>query len=158
MPEPTGSTSVVTVRMFLGRSRSCFAPARDDEIDRVMGLEIGGDDYVIKPFSPREMVARVNGILRRAAGAASGRQQEAASLSRSLALDPLRRRRVRRARSRSLPSSSPSSRHSWRVAGVVFVRDQLMKAAYGESINVSIPSTAISATSGPSSPRRDAMT
>jgi two-component system, OmpR family, response regulator len=42
-----------------------FLTARDDEIDRVLGLEIGGDDYVTKPFSPRELVARVNAILRR---------------------------------------------------------------------------------------------
>ncbi|MDA9491015.1 response regulator [Bradyrhizobium sp. CCBAU 11361] len=39
--------------------------ARDEEIDRILGLEIGGDDYVTKPFSPRELVARVNVILRR---------------------------------------------------------------------------------------------
>src|ERR1700729_554378 len=43
-----------------------FLSARDDEIDRILGLEIGGDDYVTKPFSPRELVARVNAILRRA--------------------------------------------------------------------------------------------
>lgn len=42
-----------------------FLSARDDEIDRVVGLEIGGDDYVTKPFSPRELVARVNAILKR---------------------------------------------------------------------------------------------
>ena len=42
-----------------------FLSARDDEIDRVLGLEIGGDDYVTKPFSPRELVARVNVIQRR---------------------------------------------------------------------------------------------
>jgi DNA-binding response OmpR family regulator len=40
--------------------------ARDDEIDRVLGLEMGADDYVTKPFSPRELVARVRAILRRA--------------------------------------------------------------------------------------------
>lgn len=40
--------------------------ARDDEIDRVLGLELGADDYVTKPFSPRELVARVRAILRRA--------------------------------------------------------------------------------------------
>ena len=39
--------------------------ARDDEIDRVLGLELGADDYVTKPFSPRELVARVHAILRR---------------------------------------------------------------------------------------------
>ncbi len=45
-----------------------FLSARDEEIDRVLGLEIGGDDYVTKPFSPRELVARVNAILKRASG------------------------------------------------------------------------------------------
>ncbi|UCI08254.1 response regulator transcription factor [Mesorhizobium sp. B1-1-8] len=47
-----------------------FLSARDEEIDRVLGLEMGGDDYVTKPFSPRELVARVNVILRRARPAA----------------------------------------------------------------------------------------
>jgi len=42
-----------------------FLTARTDEIDRVVGLEIGGDDYVVKPFSPRELSARVKAILRR---------------------------------------------------------------------------------------------
>ncbi len=42
-----------------------FLTARSSEVDRVVGLEIGGDDYVVKPFSPRELVARVRAILRR---------------------------------------------------------------------------------------------
>lgn len=45
-----------------------FLTARGDEIDRVLGLELGGDDYVVKPFSPRELVARVRALLRRAYG------------------------------------------------------------------------------------------
>jgi two-component system OmpR family response regulator len=45
-----------------------FLTARDDEIDRVLGLELGADDYVTKPFSPRELVARVRAVLRRTAG------------------------------------------------------------------------------------------
>lgn len=48
-----------------------FLTARSDEIDRVVGLELGADDYVAKPFSPRELVARVRTILRRAARAAA---------------------------------------------------------------------------------------
>ncbi|GMQ94398.1 MAG: response regulator transcription factor [Acidimicrobiia bacterium] len=42
--------------------------ARDDEIDRVVGLSVGADDYVVKPFSPRELVARIHAVLRRGAG------------------------------------------------------------------------------------------
>jgi len=49
-----------------------FLTARSDEIDRVVGLELGADDYIAKPFSPRELVARVRTILRRSARAAPG--------------------------------------------------------------------------------------
>lgn len=45
-----------------------FLTARNHEIDRIVGLEIGADDYVTKPFSPREIVARINAILRRSHG------------------------------------------------------------------------------------------
>lgn len=48
-----------------------FLSSRDDEIDRILGLEIGGDDYVTKPFSPRELVARINAILKRGGQVAS---------------------------------------------------------------------------------------
>ena len=44
-----------------------FLSSRDDEIDRVVGIELGADDYVVKPFSPREVVARVQAVLRRTA-------------------------------------------------------------------------------------------
>jgi two-component system OmpR family response regulator len=47
-----------------------FLSSRDDEIDRVLGMELGADDYVVKPFSPREVVARVAAILRRTEGKA----------------------------------------------------------------------------------------
>ena len=48
-----------------------FLSSRDDEIDRILGLEIGGDAYVTKPFSPRELVARINAILKRSTPARS---------------------------------------------------------------------------------------
>jgi DNA-binding response OmpR family regulator len=49
----------------LGRLPVLFLTARSDEVDRVLGLEIGGDDYMTKPFSPRELIARVKAHLRR---------------------------------------------------------------------------------------------
>lgn len=61
-----------------------FLTARDDEIDRVLGLELGADDYVTKPFSPRELVARVRAILKRAGAPQAAPRME---LGR-LALDP----------------------------------------------------------------------
>lgn len=51
-----------------GATPVIFVTARDGETDRVLGLELGADDYVAKPFSPRELVARVRAVLRRAAG------------------------------------------------------------------------------------------
>lgn len=62
-----------------------FLSARHEEIDRVLGLELGADDYVVKPFSPREVVARVRAILRRSASAlpvASAQVEPAAPLAR----------------------------------------------------------------------------
>ena len=66
-----------------------FLSSRDDEIDRVLGIELGADDYVTKPFSPREVVARVMAILRRAAGRPPAVAAAAASLRHGrLLLDP----------------------------------------------------------------------
>ena len=75
MPEEDGLSTCRTIRQ---RSRLpiIFLSSRDDELDRVLGLELGGDDYVSKPFSPRELVARVAAVLRRseAVSAAAGRE------------------------------------------------------------------------------------
>src|SRR5919106_5369152 len=58
--------------------------ARREEIDRIMGLELGADDYVVKPFSPQELVSRVRAVLRRL-----GREQGEAESERSLSFDGL---------------------------------------------------------------------
>lgn len=61
--------------------------ARIEEIDRILGLELGADDYICKPFSPREVVARVKAVLRRSAGTASsehGLQLEEMTMRTSL--------------------------------------------------------------------------
>jgi two-component system, OmpR family, response regulator len=67
-----------------------FLSSRDDEIDRVLGIELGADDYVVKPFSPREVVARTQAILRRASGAAAAAPAtDSASVTHGcLTLDP----------------------------------------------------------------------
>jgi two-component system OmpR family response regulator len=49
-----------------------FLSSRGEEVDRILGLELGGDDYLAKPFSPRELVSRVQAVLRRSAGAEAG--------------------------------------------------------------------------------------
>ncbi len=54
-----------------------FLSSRDDEIDRVLGIELGADDYVVKPFSPREVTARVQAILRRSGGQKPAPAEEA---------------------------------------------------------------------------------
>ena len=70
-----------------------FLSSRDDEIDRVLGMELGADDYVVKPFSPREVVARVAAILRRTDGPkekkrARPAEAEAGLVHGKLTLDP----------------------------------------------------------------------
>ena len=56
-----------------------FCTARDDEVDRVLGLELGADDYITKPFSPREVVARVKSVVRRASRVAMSQGSDRAS-------------------------------------------------------------------------------
>jgi DNA-binding response OmpR family regulator len=68
-----------------------FLTSRSDEIDRVVGLEIGGDDYVVKPFSPRELLARIKAILRRNHRPETARPEERAQAQLhygSITIDP----------------------------------------------------------------------
>jgi two-component system OmpR family response regulator len=87
MPEMDG---IEVCRMVRARSRLpiIFLSSRDDEIDRILGLELGGDDYMSKPFSPRELVARVRAVLRRAAPPAETASQSVGK-PRLLARGPL---------------------------------------------------------------------
>jgi two-component system, OmpR family, catabolic regulation response regulator CreB len=69
LPDMTGFEACKQLRRF-SAVPVMFLTARAEEIDRVLGLEIGADDYVVKPFSPREVVARVRAILKRSSAAA----------------------------------------------------------------------------------------
>jgi two-component system catabolic regulation response regulator CreB len=67
LPDMTGFEACKQLRRF-SNVPVMFLTARAEEVDRVVGLEIGADDYVVKPFSPREVVARVRAILKRSNG------------------------------------------------------------------------------------------
>ena len=66
--------------------------ARGESTDRIVGLEIGADDYVVKPFEPRELVARIRSVLRRATRAESAPAKEQDYMFEGWRLDPLKRR------------------------------------------------------------------
>jgi two-component system catabolic regulation response regulator CreB len=72
LPDASGFEVFKRLRALDAELPVIFLTARSDEIDRVVGLELGADDYVPKPFSPRELVARVRGVLRRAARPVAG--------------------------------------------------------------------------------------
>jgi two-component system OmpR family response regulator len=115
-----------------------FLSARDDEIDRIIGLEIGGDDYVTKPFSPREIVARVNVIMRRAAAVATPAREEAPLSHGALTLRPMQHVAEFDGRPLDLTAIEFAILKAFLVRGnIVFSRDQIMTAAYGANINVS---------------------
>jgi DNA-binding response OmpR family regulator len=107
-----------------------FVTARDDEVDRIVGLELGADDYVTKPFSPREVVTRVKAVLRRSADAPT--QREAAIVMGDVVLDPS-------ARTVTVGGSAVTFtatefdllEHLMRRPGRVVTRDQLLSAVWG---------------------------
>ncbi len=114
-----------------------FLTARDAEIDRVLGLELGADDYVVKPFSPRELSARVRAVLRRCAAAAPDADAAPAQTGGGAAapLEVDGDRMVIRYFGEPLPLSSTEFRLLRTLCahpGRVYSRSQLMHAAWDE--------------------------
>ncbi len=68
LPDIDGLTVCQQLRASGDWTPILFVTARDEDVDRILGLEMGGDDYLVKPFNPRELVARVRSVLRRTAG------------------------------------------------------------------------------------------
>ena len=115
-----------------------FLSSRDEEIDRVLGLEIGGDDYVTKPFSPRELVARVGIILRRVE--AQNRPPEDAPVVRrgGLVLDSARHVATYDGAAIALTAVEFAILRALAARpGFVLGRDRLIDAAYGDRVHVS---------------------
>ncbi|MGH9279681.1 MAG: response regulator transcription factor [Acidimicrobiales bacterium] len=108
--------------------------ARGDELDRVLGLELGADDYLVKPFSPRELVARVRAVLRRTG------QLEAASPDGpftvgEVVVDPDRRRVAVAGRAVELTATEfDLLAHLARQPGRVFTRSQLLEVIHGVAV------------------------
>lgn len=106
-----------------------FCTARDDEVDRVLGLELGADDYVTKPFSPREVVARVKSLVRRSALAQRG--SEAIQFGQ-VSVDPIRRRVTVAGKPIQLTATEfDLLAHLMSEPGRVFSRDQLLAEVWG---------------------------
>jgi DNA-binding response OmpR family regulator len=134
-----------------------FVTARDDEVDRIVGLELGADDYVTKPFSPRELVARIRAVLRRAGGA-PGREEV-------LTMGPVRvqvdRRKVQVDEHEVALTATEFAllAHLMRAPSRVFTREQLLSAVWGYTAaagtrTVDVHVAQLRAKLGPASPIR----
>ena len=115
-----------------------FLSARDDEIDRILGLEIGGDDYVTKPFSPRELVARVNVILRRTSAHMQNNSASTVLAQGRLSLDPMEHVATFAGAPLGLTAIEFGILKAFLMRPTaVFNREQIMTAAYQMNIQVS---------------------
>jgi len=110
-----------------------FLTARSDEIDRVAGLELGADDYVVKPFSPRELCARLRAVLRRYGETNSGRSETHATTCAGFLVDEKKRRITYHGEALDL------TRYEYRLLsllirnpGRVYSRDELMERVWEE--------------------------
>ncbi len=109
--------------------------AKDEELDRVLGLEIGADDYVTKPFSPRELVARIKAIMRRAGEAATLTRE--ANVQNIFTVGPLKINLLNREVSVNgesvffRPKEFDLLAYMVQNPGIVLTRDQLLRHVWG---------------------------
>ncbi len=121
------------------RSKDAYTPilmltSRSSELDRVLGLEMGADDYVTKPFSVRELLARVKAIFRRVDELKSERQQgkQAIVKARNLLIDPERRHVSLKGKTVDLTAKEFDLLHHFaQHPGKVFSRSQLLDVVWG---------------------------
>ncbi len=138
MPEMDGLEVCRELRKF-SEVPILFLSSRDDEIDRILGLEIGGDDYVTKPFSPRELVARINAILKRTQAVRAEAATDSDELRRGhLSISPTQHQACWDTHIINLTATEFAMllllvRHPTRV----FNRDHIMQHAYDSNVYVS---------------------
>ena len=108
--------------------------ARREEIDRIAGLEMGADDYVVKPFSPQELVSRVRAVLRRARSSGDSVNEEQPITSGQLHIDP--RTRLVKIQDKDINLTAKEFDMLWLMARhprQVFTREQLLERIWGLS-------------------------
>jgi DNA-binding response OmpR family regulator len=109
--------------------------ARDDEVDKVLGLELGADDYITKPFSIREFRSRIRAVLRRATLVAERREQsDGAIMADGLAIDPAKRTVTAAGEPVQLTYVEFEVLHTLALhPGRVYTRQALLEAVWGDS-------------------------
>ena len=137
-----GLSGIELCRRLRARSETRQLPiimltARGEETDRIEGLESGADDYIVKPFSPSELAARIRAVLRRA-GANAGAESEAIEAG-GVRLDLARHRVTRLGRDLHLgPTEFKLLRVLMERPGRVFGREQLLDRVWGRDIHVEL--------------------
>jgi DNA-binding response OmpR family regulator len=129
LPGRDGADVCRTIRAAEDWTPILFVTARDDEVDRLLGLELGADDYITKPFSPRELALRVRTVLRRSGGAVPA--GEVLSVG-GVRVDVSRRRAWAGEAEVSLTSTEfDLLAQLFRRPGRVFERDELLSSVWG---------------------------
>ena len=135
MPEMDGLEVCRRIRSA-GRTPILMLTSKDDEIDKILGLEMGADDYVTKPFSTRELVARIRAVMRRAVPFEAVEDQVIEL--RGLSISRARRQVAVRGATVELTATEFELLFELaREPGIVHSRDALIDAVYGEDIVVS---------------------
>jgi two-component system phosphate regulon response regulator PhoB len=133
-----GVTGIEVCRRLRRRTSTAHVPiimltARGEESDRIRGLETGADDYVTKPFSPRELLARVGAVLRRVRPALAGEQLSYGDIEMDLGAHRVRRggKAVQLG-----PTEFRLLRHFMEHPGRVFSRERLLDAVWGHDPDI----------------------
>jgi len=134
LPRLNGFDLLRQLRANSNNTRVLLLTARGEDVDRIVGLEIGADDYLPKPFNPRELLARIRAILRRPAGAATAPQGEIAV--GDVRLDPASRSAFRAGEALELTAVEFDLLEALlRSAGTIVKREQLAKNVLGRELS-----------------------